>query len=110
MTDFRDVISQQRFEQGFADAEGALRTVWADYAVQGDRRAILHVEAEDELRGSGAAGRFMQSLADHARAGKLKLTPRCSYAVAWFKRHPEAADVVSWEPPSVASTTAPDRL
>ena len=94
MTDIRDVTAEQRFEQGFSDPDGVLRTVWADYAVQGDRRAILHVEAESELRGSGAAGQFMQSLADHARAEKLILTPRCSYAVAWFKRHPDYADVL----------------
>lgn len=94
MTDFRDVVAQQRFEQGFSDPDGQTRTVWADYAVQGDRRTILHVEAEDELRGTGAAGKFMQSLADHARAEKLTLTPRCSYAVAWFKRHPDYADVL----------------
>lgn len=110
MTDFRDVIAGQRFEQGFADAEGTLRTVRADYAVQGDRRAILHVEAEDELRGSGAAGRFMQSLADHARAEKLTLVPCCSYAVAWFKRHPEVADIVFWGPPPTGRAAGSDAL
>jgi hypothetical protein len=89
------VTAEQRFEQGFTDADGGLRKVWADYAVEGDRRLILHVEAEDELRGSGAAGRFMQSLADHARAEDLKLAPRCSYAVAWFKRHADYADVLA---------------
>lgn len=95
MTDLRDVTAEQRFEQGFTDAEGETRRVWADYAVQGSARVILHVEAEDELRGSGAAGRFMQSLADHARAEKISLTPRCSYAVAWFKRHPDQGDVLA---------------
>lgn len=95
MTDFRDLPDEQRFEQGFTDPDGATRRVWADYAVQGDRRAILHVEAENELRGSGAAGRFMASLADHARAQGIKLTPRCSYAVAWFKRHPDQGDLLA---------------
>lgn len=95
MTDFRDVPADQRFEQGFTDADGELRVVFADYAVQGGTRAILHVEADPELRGSGAAGQFMQSLADHARAENLKLTPRCSYAVAWFKRHKDYEDVLS---------------
>lgn len=94
MTDFIDLPDAQRFEQGFADSDGIQRRVWADYAVQGDRRAILHVEAADELRGSGAAGRFMASLADHARAEGIRLTPRCSYAVAWFKRHPDQGDVL----------------
>ena len=94
MTDFRDVTGEQRYEQGFADADGEARRVWADYAVQGNRRAILHVEADDALRGSGAAGTFMQNLADHARAEGHTLTPVCSYAVAWFRRHRTYADVV----------------
>ncbi len=94
MTDFRDVTAEQRYEQGFTDAHGQMRRVWADYSVQGDRRAILHVEAEDELRGSGAAGKFMQSLVDHARSEGHKLTPVCGYAVAWFRRNKDEADVV----------------
>jgi predicted GNAT family acetyltransferase len=93
MTDIRNVHAEQRFEQGFADPEGALRTVFADYAVQGTTRLILHVEADPALRGTGAAGQFMQALAEHARAEGLKLAPRCSYAVAWLKRHPEFDDV-----------------
>lgn len=95
MTDFRDVRAEQRFEQGFTDDEGGTRTVFADYAVQGDARVILHVEADPRLRGSGAAASFMQALAEHARAEKLKLVPRCGYAVAWLKRHPEFADVTA---------------
>lgn len=93
MTDFRDVRADQRFEQGFADPEGQLRTVFADYAVQGTTRVILHVEADPALRGTGAAGSFMQALAEHARAEGLKLAPRYSYAVAWLKRHPEFDDI-----------------
>ena len=95
MTDLRDVVSRQRFEQGFTDPMGETRTVFADYAVQGDTRVILHVEADPALRGTGAAGRFMQALAEHARAQGLKLAPRCSYAVVWLKRHPEHDDVVA---------------
>ena len=95
MTDFRDVLSRQRYEQGFADADGETRIVHADYAVQGDTRVILYVEADPALRGTGAAGAFMQSLAEHARAEGLKLAHRCSYAVVWLKRHPEYGDVVA---------------
>ncbi|HEY0103054.1 MAG TPA: GNAT family N-acetyltransferase [Brevundimonas sp.] len=93
MTDLRDVRSEQRFEQGFVDEQGETRTVFADYAVQGDTRIILHVEADPALRGTGASGRFMQALAEHARAERLKLQPRCGYAVAWLKRHPEFDDL-----------------
>lgn len=94
MTDFRDVLDRQRFEQGFTDPEGETRIVHANYAFQGDARVILHVEADPALRGTGAAGTFMQSLAEHARAEGLKLAPRCSYAVAWLKRHSQYDDVV----------------
>jgi len=95
MTDLRDVTAEHRFEQGFVDAEGETRAVFADYAIQGDTRIILHVEADPHLRGGGAAGQFMRALAEHARAEKLKLAPRCSYAVVWLKRHPEFSDVVA---------------
>ena len=95
MTDFRDVAAEQRFEQGFTAPDGSEGRVWGDYAIQGDTRVILHVEAEDALRGSGAAGRFMQSLTDHARAEGIKLVPRCGYAVAWHKRHPDSHDVLA---------------
>lgn len=95
MTTFRDVPAEQRFEQDFTDTEGQVRLVFADYAVQGDTRVILHVEADPVLRGGGAAGRFMQSLAAHARNEGLKLQPRCSYAVLWHRRHPEYDDLLA---------------
>jgi predicted GNAT family acetyltransferase len=94
MTDFRDVRSEQRFEQGFADETGETRLVVADYAVHDGTRVILHVEADPVLRGGGAAGRFMQAMASHARAEGLKLQPRCSYAVLWHRRHPEHDDIL----------------
>ena len=93
MTDLRDVRAEQRFEQGFMAPDGQLCIVFADYAVQGNTRLILHVEADPALRGTGAAGQFMQALAEHARAEGLKLAPRCGYAVAWLKRHPAFDDV-----------------
>jgi predicted GNAT family acetyltransferase len=67
---------------------------WAEYRIRDGKYLIPHVEAEPPLRGTGAAGRLMQQIVDHARAEKLSLVPRCPYATAWFKRHPEAQDVL----------------
>ena len=67
---------------------------WADYRIRDGRYFIPHVEAELPLRGTGAASRLMQQIADYARAEKLVVVPRCSYARAWFERHPEAEDVL----------------
>ena len=94
MRQFSDAAGENRFEQTFDDDKGA-GLVWADYAVRGDARMILHVEAERSLRGTGAAGRFMQAMAEHAREAGLKLFPQCSYAVAWHKRHPDYDDVLA---------------
>lgn len=94
MGQFRDDAGENRLEQEF-DTETGGGQVWADYAVRGGARVILHVEAEPGLRGSGAAGRFMQSMAEHARENGLRLFPRCSYAVTWHKRHPDYDDVLA---------------
>lgn len=67
---------------------------WADYRIRDGKYFIPHVEAEPALRGTGAASRLMQQIVDHARAEKLVIAPRCSYARAWFERHPEAEDVL----------------
>ena len=86
MIDNRD---RDRFE---LEENGHL--VWAEYRIRDGRYFIPHVEAEPVLRGTGAAGRLMQQIVDYARSEKLVIVPRCSYATAWFERHPEAEDVL----------------
>lgn len=65
------------------------QTVFARYRRQDNTVVILHVEAPPGLRGTGAAGRLMQGIADRAKTEGLKLVPVCSYAAAWLKRHPQ---------------------
>lgn len=79
---------EQRFER---EEKGLL--AWANYRIHDGRYVIPHVEADPPLRGTGAAGRLMQDIVEHARAHRLVIVPRCSYAQAWFGRHPEAQDV-----------------
>jgi hypothetical protein len=84
-----DNTEQSRFE---LEENGHL--VWANYRVRDGKYVLPHVEADLELRGTGAASRLMQQIVDHARDQKLVLEPRCSYARAWFQRHPDAQDVL----------------
>lgn len=88
-TDVKDNPARSRYE---LDVDGQI--VFGSYRRQEDVLAITHVEAPPALRGSGAAGRFMQGLAETARAERFKLRPICGYAVAWLKRHPDYDDVV----------------
>jgi predicted GNAT family acetyltransferase len=84
-----DNQAESRFE---LEESGLL--VWAEYRIRDGKYFIPHVEAEPALRGTGAASRLMQQITDHARTEKLVIVPRCSYARAWFERHPEAEDVL----------------
>ena len=84
-----DNTAASRFER---EENGLL--AWAEYRIRDGKYLIPHVEAELPLRGTGAAGRLMQDIVDHARAGQLTIVPRCSYARAWFASHPEAQDVL----------------
>ncbi len=70
------------------------QTVFTTYRREGDLVQLLHVEAPEALRGTGAAGRFMQALMEHLRAQKLKAVPVCSYAVSWLERHKEFHDLI----------------
>lgn len=89
MPDFADNTARSRFEL----TENG-HTCFASYRRAGDVMTIPHVETPMEARGSGAAGRLMAEVVRHARANALKIAPVCSYAVAWFRRHPDAHDVL----------------
>lgn len=89
MSDVIDNAALHRFE---LSENGQL--AFASYRRNGDRVVIPHVEAAIALRGKGAAGRLMQGVAGLARAQGFKIVPTCPYAVAWFRRHPEASDVL----------------
>ena len=86
MPELKDNLALGRFEmieQG--------QTVFADYRRDANRLFIDHVEAPPALRGTGAAGRFMEALVAAAQAEGATLVPICSYAVDWLRRHPPAA-------------------
>ncbi len=81
-------------DQGRFELEENGFLAWAEYRIRDGHYVIPHVEAEPPLRGTGAAGRLMQQIVEHARAGQFVIVPRCSYARIWFQRHPDAADVL----------------
>ncbi|MDX2275251.1 MAG: GNAT family N-acetyltransferase [Hyphomonadaceae bacterium] len=90
MISYRDNAAEHRFEW---DEGGFLS--FADYAERGGVRAILHVETPAEGRGQGYAAKLMNAIIADARERGLKLQPLCSYAVAHFRRHPQAHDVLA---------------
>jgi predicted GNAT family acetyltransferase len=80
----------QRFE-----LEESGLVAFANYRRSGSDVTIPHVEAPLVLRGKGTAGRLMKGIVEKARAEGFKIRPTCSYAVLWFRRHKDAADVLA---------------
>lgn len=72
--------------------DGAI--VFANYHKKDGVLFIDYVEAPPQLRGSGAAGKLMRFVMQHAREKSLKITPICSFALSWMKRHPEYQDLL----------------
>jgi predicted GNAT family acetyltransferase len=90
MRSVADNEAAQRFELNESG-----HTAFASYRRSGDIVTIPHVEAPLELRGKGTAARLMEGIVALAREDAFKIVPTCPYAVAWFRRHPEASDVLA---------------
>ena len=79
-----------RFE---AEIDGGL--AFAQYRREGDVLAVTHTEVPPQAQGRGVAALVVQALLDHARAEGLKVRPRCSYVVAYMRRHRETQDLLA---------------
>ena len=90
MSSFRDNTAAHQYE---LDHEGG--PSFAAYRDRDGVRYITHVETPHEARGQGQAEKLMAAIVESAREGERKFVPLCGYAAAWFRRHKDAADVLS---------------
>ena len=56
---------------------------------------IVHTEVDPSLGGQGIARKITQAVAEELREKGLKAELSCSYAIRWFAKHPEYADVLA---------------
>lgn len=54
---------------------------------------IDHTFVDSSLRGQGIAGQLLEAAAREIREQGKKAYPTCSYAVQWFDKNPEFADI-----------------
>ena len=60
-----------------------------------DTVVISSTVVAPSLRGQGVADALLSALAEELRRSGRKAVPVCSYAVGWFARHPEHADLLA---------------
>lgn len=55
---------------------------------------ITSTQVDTSLAGHGIAGQLLTTLAETLRDDGRKAIPTCSYAVHWFSKHPEYANLL----------------
>lgn len=56
---------------------------------------IDHTFVDESLRSQGIAGELLARAASAIAASGFRARPTCSYAVGWFEKHPERADLLA---------------
>lgn len=56
---------------------------------------INHTFVDESLRGQGMAGKLLTRAVSVIAASGFHARPTCSYAVSWFEKHPEHADLLA---------------
>jgi uncharacterized protein len=85
----RDASAEGRYEL----CDGDQVVGFATYRRVDDRVVVPHVEVVRRLEGKGLGGRLVQGMLDDLRARGLRVTPWCSFAAGWIRRHPEYHDL-----------------
>ena len=62
-------------------------------AVGTDTVNIDHTFVDDSLRGQGVAAQLLKAVAEKLREEKKQAYPTCSYAIKWFQKNAEYADI-----------------
>ena len=62
--------------------------------VGADAVVIEHTFVDDSLRGKGVASALLSAAAEVIASRGKKAVPQCSYAIAWFEKHPERANLL----------------
>jgi predicted GNAT family acetyltransferase len=71
---------------------------WVDYRRVRGRLVAIHTEVPEAFGGRGIGSALIRRVLDDAREAGLKITPRCPFFVAHFKRHPEDEDLIELAP------------
>ena len=86
-----------QFEPGriFARSSEGKLLCEVTFPMRGGVAELNHTFVDESLRGQGVAGKLMAAAVEQLRKDGCLVHPTCSYAISWFERHPEAADLLA---------------
>lgn len=64
------------------------------YRRTGRRVVLTHTEVPEALSGQGIGSRLIRGTLDLLRRDGAKVVPRCEFAAAYIRRHPDYQDLV----------------
>ena len=83
-SDIRHDATSQRF---LTEVDG--HAAYVEYERCDGVMAITHTIVPPAIGGRGVAGALVKAAVEWADAQGLSVYPRCSYAEAWMRRHPD---------------------
>ena len=87
---------RKRFDRIWLEDETGREIAFVSFPARDEHTVtIVSTVVDDTLRGQGVAGALLDTLAQELRASGRRAVPVCSYAVQWFQRHPEQADLLA---------------
>lgn len=86
-----DNPAAKRFEMALDDGS----TAFCDYVEMDGILHLTHAEVPRQYEGKGIGSQLAKGTFDALRASGRKAIPRCSFMVAYARRHPEVADVIA---------------
>lgn len=84
----RDNPQKQRYE---LDVGGSVAFI--DYRRDKGVVTLTHAEVPEALRGGGTGSTLVRGTLELARSQGDRIIPRCSFVVAYMRRHPEFDDL-----------------
>jgi predicted GNAT family acetyltransferase len=70
-------------------------TAFIDYVTKGDKIALIHTEAPEELAGTGAAAALVEKTLEWLEENRVPLIPLCPYVKKFLVRNPEWQRIVA---------------
>ncbi len=74
--------------------EGNEQVGLIEFTIEGNTMSINHTRTFPDHEGKGIAGTMMEAINDYAVNHQLKVLPICSYAWAWYQKHPQFTDIL----------------